>query len=208
VVQRSSPREPAAEHVVRPFSLLASVANLDASVVSFTMTKTCLTEGKTAMTGDMMTPDEVFRTAWGFSKATDMLAQGGDGKCAVAEVVNEAFCLELYLKCLLMLETGNKGHGHKLKDLFDKLSQTNQAKVERYYNEDLGDLKMVTVQRRGKTYASDLNGVLQATSDSFVEWRYLFEEKMDPKPILGWQSLRASLLRLILELRPDWKKHQ
>lgn len=160
------------------------------------------------MTGMATTADEIFRAAWGFSKATDLLDLSGDGKCGVAGAVNEAFCLELYLKCLLMLETGKQAHGHKLKALFEGLSATNQAKVQTYYDEDLGPDKSVTVQVRGKTYTSDLNGVLLATDNSFVEWRYLFEEKYDPKPILGWQSLRAALCRLILELRPDWQKHQ
>jgi hypothetical protein len=160
-----------------------------------------------AMTGHLLTAEEVFRSAWGFYKATDWLNQSRDGKIGAAQAVMEAFCLELLMKCILMIETGKVAKVHNLKDLFDKISPANQSKIKKYYDEDLGEVQSVTIQQRGKTYTSDLNGVLAATNNTFVEWRYMFEPGKDPKPILGWESLRAALLRLLLEIQPCWQKH-
>lgn len=76
---------------------------------------------------------------------------------AVPAVVNLAFACELYLKSLLMLETGTSHREHRLSVLFAKLSSEAQRDA--------------TVEFGPRS----LKERLDECSDAFREWRYVFE---------------------------------
>jgi HEPN domain-containing protein len=56
-------------------------------------------------------------------------------------VVLGALTTELFLKCLISIETGKASHGHDLKELFDELSPETRARIERAWDNDIVPLR-------------------------------------------------------------------
>ncbi len=84
----------------------------------------------------------------------------------VPVVVNHAFSLELYLKCLLQIE--NKlARGHLLDALFGALLPDHRLRIEQAYEKSFGPPRV----------GMKLADIVKRCSDAFVEWRYLNEGK-------------------------------
>src|SRR5580692_7426892 len=81
-----------------------------------------------------------------------------------ATVVNSAFSLELYLKCLYHIETGKRRQTHELYEIFfDLLSQPKQQLIENLYNKQ--PIPGVSLRK-----------ILERSNNAFDDWRYKFEE--------------------------------
>ncbi|MEN0679083.1 hypothetical protein [Plesiomonas shigelloides] len=83
-------------------------------------------------------------------------------------VVNSAFCVEMYLKCLLEMN-GEMKSVHSLILLFDRLPQ----KVKLLINEKMAE--MVSEFPFGSN--GDFRQRLSVISNAFVNWRYIYESE-------------------------------
>ena len=82
-------------------------------------------------------PRRIFRIAEWFNLAGNTLKEHISEMrgVAVPSVVLGAFSLELYLKCLIAIETGKPPPtGHNLRWLFDRLSGNTQSKIKQYFD--------------------------------------------------------------------------
>jgi hypothetical protein len=101
-------------------------------------------------------------------------------------MVLSAFASELYLKCLLCLETGRAHRSHHLRNLFDKLQPTTQERLKALWEVESNKparqrvLAHIRSLPGGERVKDDLPSVLQLGANAFQEIRYLYEmEKSD-----------------------------
>lgn len=108
----------------------------------------------------------------GGEKGTSILKLG----CAWTQNVVLAFAVELSLKALLVKQDGHHEHTHKLVDLYDKLSEETQNKIESEY--------LKALEEGGSKSDKSLIQLLTDHQDDFVEWRYLdnVDENLDSEP--------------------------
>lgn len=122
-------------------------------------------------------------------------------------LVLSAFASELYLKCLIALETGRAAQGHDLLALFKSVGKETQANIDRRWSEYV----MSPQQQRhyaglaslvGHSIPTDLNWALKNGGSGFVELRYLHEGDDGSKFLLGDfpDILRAE----VLLQKPEW----
>jgi hypothetical protein len=78
----------------------------------------------------------------------------------VPAITNRAFSIELYLKTLLLAE-GKEEEGHRLDKLYKKLSTESKGRI-------LGLLSIEAVR---------FDREIEAISNTFVKWRYIYEVK-------------------------------
>lgn len=90
-----------------------------------------------------------------------------------AAYVNHAYSFELYLKCLLVLELDEYWTGHELLFLFEKLPQQTQQDVINIYN----STTVVKKVMQPIPTSGDFRKLLEDGSNSFLDYRYLFEVK-------------------------------
>jgi hypothetical protein len=120
-----------------------------------------------------------------------------------------ALTVELFLKCLVCIETGKAPHGHHLRELFDQLGETTRARIQRTWDSD------ILVHRRaewdrleesmGQKIVRDLPGALAVASKSFELIRYSYEgNTADLQYFL--QDLPQLLRRVAVEIKPEWKQ--
>lgn len=75
----------------------------------------------------------------------------------IPSIVNCAFACELYIKCILNKSNINFGKQHSLEKLFALLPENTKNKVVKNIADE------------------DFNKNLQNISNTFIEWRYLYE---------------------------------
>ncbi len=95
------------------------------------------------MAKPMHDPRRIFRIAEWFNLASNTLKERISEMrgVAVPSVVLGAFSLELYLKCLIAIETGKPPPtGHNLRWLFDRLSGSTQSKIKQYFDNPTDEL--------------------------------------------------------------------
>lgn len=120
----------------------------------------------------------------------------------IPTLVLQAFATELYLKCILVLNTGDAPHVHQLVQLYQQLTPTQKTRVEELYNAECqSDLAFQGMQGTEPTTTFTLVYALQEMNRAFEAWRYAYES-VPEKSFLGHPWIAAA--RLILELRPDW----
>jgi hypothetical protein len=94
-----------------------------------------------------------------------------------------AFASELYLKCLLCIETGNVPTGHNLKKLFDALQPATRHRLEDLWDADIRrperarTLDHIRTLPGGSGLRLDLFYALDVGADSFIELRYFYEKR-------------------------------
>lgn len=119
-------------------------------------------------------------------------------------MVLSAFASELYLKCLLCLETGNVPQTHNLKALFRDLKPETKAKIEHLWNAhapELEELWLTMERTTGNTIPRDLSALLDMSGKAFTELRYAHEDE-HTSFLVG--DLPPMLQRIILEQNPAW----
>lgn len=102
-------------------------------------------------------------------------------------VVCFAFSIELYLKLLHILSTGQAPKGHKLEELFLSLPETTRQGLTTKYG------------------SAELQVHVSAVSTAFVDWRYEHEHEaliINPQVLIGIATCCHQLAR---ELKPELK---
>jgi hypothetical protein len=166
------------------------------------------------MTKKIPDAKEMFDTAEAFDLASKLVAfekykreLNGDYSLSyhgiAAIVANHAFAIEMYFKCLAIIEKGHFLFGHKLADQYNFLDQVARDKIKTYYNDFVQNNPTL---ERWKTQFSklpnmDLTSVLQQANKAFEEHRYMPEG--DHQTYLAGDVSKA-LRKYILELKPDW----
>ncbi|MCK4814556.1 hypothetical protein KA005_02205 [bacterium] len=123
-------------------------------------------------------------------------------------VVNGAFSLEIYLKCLYFIETGKTlKNEHNLKNIYDKLTSDTRNRIKRHYGKLLSESKIKNhiTKLMKNSYNTDikwdLENILTQSAKAFIKWRYAFEGNPGAFPAYG--ELRSALRYSIIEMRPD-----
>jgi hypothetical protein len=103
----------------------------------------------TPFTKPQFEPAKIFEHAsafhWSFERLSNsVVPQSGSppseqevGIIAHPAMVLSAFASELYLKCLLCVETGNVPNGHNLRDLFLKLKDETKLSLDGLWDTDI-----------------------------------------------------------------------
>lgn len=129
-------------------------------------------------------------------------------------IVMIAFALELYLKCLIAIETeATPPSGHNLRRLFNKLTSKTQDKIRHYFDNptEQGEInwreKMKNppphIPKEAFPSPYDFDSILDVSADAFVQLRYVFERKK-----AGWNAhyIVKCTRQVIVEIHPDWDK--
>jgi hypothetical protein len=150
-------------------------------------------------------PKGVFLTAEVFRSSSAILGNHGPSYM-FPMVICAAFSLELYLKCLILVE-GGASKGHDLGDLFSKTSTESQQKIRASYapykakaDTMYASVKGVPVPR------TDFDFVLCASAKAFEHFRYAYEGAVKDQE--GWlaNDIRECVRERIAELKPEWTK--
>jgi hypothetical protein len=127
----------------------------------------------------------------------------------VPMVTCSAFALELYLKCLIAMETRAKPPGiHEIDKLFKRLNSDTQAKIRRHFN-ITGASTIAFIKNafaaEGKTAPKvDFDYVMKASSRAFLVTRYIYEGMPGGQ---GWvaEMILEAARAVILEQSPHWE---
>ncbi len=87
-----------------------------------------------------------------------------------AYIVNTCFCIEVGFKYLLE-QQGFSPRGHKLRDLYNQLNQSNKDLIEKYIRQFSND------QTKYQQWFDDC---LAEVNEGFVKWRYFYEATQTP----------------------------
>jgi hypothetical protein len=99
-----------------------------------------------------------FRRGFELCIGNGLVAEYGKSNAQIPSIVCLSFAIELSIKSILFAE-GNPSKGHNLKDLFEKLIASTQAKV---------------IQQMG-ICDTDFRTNLLDVANAFAEWRYIYE---------------------------------
>ncbi|KTR27887.1 hypothetical protein RSA11_04275 [Exiguobacterium indicum] len=118
-------------------------------------------------------------------------------------IVNSSFAIELYLKCIYVIETKEEPkYVHKLEQLFDNLSDFSQfitSDIFSRLNEQEGSYH--ALKDKVPDFDWSLRGVLESASQAFVKWRYSFDGDITSFPSAG--AVINALEACIFVLRED-----
>jgi HEPN domain-containing protein len=80
-----------------------------------------------------------------------------------------AFAAELYLKCLLCIETGDASSAHNLKALFRDLNHTTRNRIETLWNERLPAVDIIRkrVEHLGTIEAANAEEAIKIAAKEF-----------------------------------------
>ncbi len=87
-----------------------------------------------------------------------------------AYIVNTCFCIEVGFKYLLE-QQGFSPRGHKLRDLYDQLNQSNKDLIEQY---------IIQFSNDQTKYQQWFDDCLDEVNEGFVKWRYFYEATQTP----------------------------
>lgn len=127
-------------------------------------------------------------------------------------IINGAFALELYFKCLHVLDNGEKSkQRHKVRAIFFDLKPATQTRIKLHF--ELISAAFLVRNNDEPLPGDDFDTVLQDADNAFVKWRYHFEpDETTGKP--EWPgdrwfapNLIQAARRVILERHPEWRKY-
>jgi len=155
----------------------------------------------------------IFSQAVGFHRIAHECLQLKDGDARdvsymIAGIVNSAFAAELYMKCLIFLETGATAKTHDLHKLYKLLKPVTRADIEQRFDEKRQGVPVQGAEayyaRTGRRFADSFKDLITLGRDAFVEWRYLYEDSSSGLEY-GLVPLPDILANLILEKKPEWR---
>jgi hypothetical protein len=121
-------------------------------------------------------------------------------------IVLSAFAAELFLKCLLLLDSETPPNTHDLKALFAGLSDQRKKRIEELWDKAVAaNVKEFenTERQLGISLPRDLGSALSDCGNAFEGMRYLYE---DPTKVKFYIVDFAPVLRAtILEIKPEWE---
>jgi hypothetical protein len=122
-------------------------------------------------------------------------------------IVLGAFTTELFLKCLICIETGLTTRGHDLKDLFNQLSAPTRTRIQHFWDSNIAtrtNKGWDERERHGLKMPRDLQLALAKGSNAFDRVRYSYEGNTEGVHYY-LDDLSAMLERLILEMKPEFE---
>ena len=173
---------------------------------------------------DKPTADGIFKQAESYFQAAHVLFMhatqliGFQPQLIFPSTVCEAFSLELFLKCLMLVEGTQYKPGHDLEKLFDHLSVDSKAHIRAHCERGLAQIQQMMnmahqqYQQTGKGMAEpppriDFEYALASSRRAFEAYRYVHEGKSAMEPGGNWlgKPILHSVRDRILILRPEWK---
>jgi hypothetical protein len=143
----------------------------------------------------------------GFWKTAQLLSQRlgstSDFDLVSPIFVNLAFSCEVYLECLILIQTANLEHGHDLYKLFLKLPSSDRGAIEKRYVSFLNSSPIVKAMKRDFPSTDlTLDKVLSEFSQTFQNWRYSYEGAVNQTIGLGEfvNAIQRHLMQAIPEL--------
>lgn len=132
------------------------------------------------------------------------------GQVVQASMVLSAFTTELFLKCILCIETTLTPQGHELFELFKQLKSPTKAKIIHLWDTQVvparePQWKFLENSRfaGAQKFKRDLPGALSASNRAFEKLRYGYEPgSQDAEFNIG--DLPRILHRIILRMKPKW----
>jgi hypothetical protein len=95
----------------------------------------------------------------------------------LAMATNAAFALEMYLKCLLLLENGEAPpRTHDVQDLFHALNESTQSDLTKDHKKFFHDTPTAVEQARVSGTPTKLEELLKLGRHAFVDFRYAHEQ--------------------------------
>ena len=168
---------------------------------------------------NLQPPQSIFVHADGFQAAAIRLQNPGGNPPlnplhASAVVTNLAFSAELYLKCLIQIETGQMiKSDHDLHKLFLKLPETTRQEIEKPFNAIISkppayDVSSLPPDAQAAMLKQPKNLIeaLKAGGNAFIEWRYLYEVDESNRNIFSLFPLPAILRDVIIKRKPEWAR--
>ena len=163
-------------------------------------------------------PFHIFMHALGFHAAENVLgsitltpATQAAAQLVQPTMVVSAFTTELFLKCLINLETTLTPQGHHLFELFDQLKPETQRKIVHLWDSEVIPIRDPewTFIEKSRNYSHgrfkrDLPGALADSSRAFEEIRYAYEPA-SKKATFNIIDVPRILRQVILEMKPEWK---
>jgi hypothetical protein len=119
---------------------------------------------------------------------------------AAPTMVLSAFAAELFLKCLLVMESGAAPPIHRLDLLFKRVSHKRQRRINELW-ETHGRPKLMPLCRALKL-PSDLGNALSKCGTAFENVRYYYENPQKVVYYIG--DFAWILMRVIVEIKPEW----
>jgi len=150
-------------------------------------------------------PKGVFQTAEVFRASSIILGNQGPNYM-FPMVICAAFSLELYMKCLILIE-GGASKGHDLKDLFSKTTSASQKKVRESYEPYKAKADAMYAAFKGVPVPkTDFDFVLGASAKAFEHFRYAYEGAVEDQE--GWMASDISecVKERVVELKPEWAR--
>jgi hypothetical protein len=129
-----------------------------------------------------------------------------------------SFIFEIYLKCLIVLESGGDApRGHDYLELFKLVSETSKAKIQSHYaqnpsvmlrvQQQVDQLTDLSDEQRQRIRDLDLSfyAVLKNAKNSFRQLRYIYEDsELDSFQGFTVETILLGVVERIKELRPNW----
>lgn len=146
------------------------------------------------------TPDfrKMYQLAEHYTEASRLLAEQAKGDqwaCSAPQLLVDSFAVELYLKCLYVLDTNSAPHlGHDTKKLFEVLQPTTQQLIREAFHRIVSGhpvLSNLGVINPEAVKVTDFDRSLEAARHTFDRRRYLYE----PLPEGQREWFYAHLLR-------------
>ncbi len=164
---------------------------------------------------NLQIPQSIFVHADSFLKASQSKTDPPHPYDIIAMVTSSAFANELYLKCLLHIETGQLFKSqHNLRKLFLKLNEQTQTEIERRFDAEMAKQKPYDysdapdpelAKKISAMRPMTLRAALKEGADAFIEWRYLYETAGDSS-VFNLFALPPILREAILARRPEWAR--
>jgi hypothetical protein len=149
-------------------------------------------------------PRSVFQFACKFAAAEMHIRSRDNPKAAFMaspSMVMSAFAIELFLKCLLVLEGKEYGRIHSLDVLYQKLSPKQKRRIEEVWDREARP-KVEKLNQQFGLGPSDLPNALVTCGRTFEHMRYGYEDPDRQAFYLG--ELPTILWRIILDIHPEW----
>jgi hypothetical protein len=150
-------------------------------------------------------PKSVFQLACKFAATEQHVRSTNNPKArfmASPSMVLSAFAIELFLKCLLLLEGKEIDKTHTLNVLFRRLNHNHKRRIEEVWEREARPKVDQLRRQHGVAHPSDLPNALVTCARAFEHMRYGYEDPERQVFYLG--DLPTILWRIILDMRPEW----
>ena len=152
-------------------------------------------------------PKLAFVTAEAFLEICKVLRaayeSGNTRILTLAMATNAAFSLEMYLKCLLLLEEGRAPHEHDIHRLFHVLGESAQSELIEAHKNFVSSNPYFVEQARQTESPINLENLLKLGRNAFTDFRYA-HERIPSGTVWGLNGLTKCVRERILELQPRW----